>query len=133
MSSLHSTDIFYCDDGDLFIDNNNDFGLTDSNLRSITQEIKNRLESGLGEFKNKKWGASIESFCGLPIDDPKVITAIKTRATAELKKFGLLDSSDFRVEIIKISKSSILIVVGLLTTQGLQILRHQFDLGDKKL
>lgn len=128
---IKKTDIFFTDDGDFHIDTDHDIGLTDNYYRAITQEIKLRLDNSFREVLGLAWGASLTDFSGKPAGEA-VLADIKKRVTDELLRYNLLGPQEFRVETTFISRTQVLIMIGLFDNAGMLMLKHRFTLGDKK-
>ena len=108
------TDFAWTSRGDLAIGHNGDIMDTyDDPLRSLHQEIRTRVMSAVGDWRNyPEIGASLEDYVGEP-NNKITAEAIKTRIVTSITRNGLVNNSDLKVQYAPIDIDKLMVRISI--------------------
>jgi|SRR3990167_3402275 len=132
MPSYINTDIYYSDDGDFILSAQKDLESTATDpYRSLLQSIRARLNHRRGEWpgRGRDIGANLSDFHGKP-NTEEIGDDVKLRVINELTKSGFISINDLFVDVIPVSKTSILIKIRIRTSAGVFELNTRFSLRE---
>ena len=107
-----ATDLFWTSRGDICWGGDGDIMDTEFDpLRSFLQEVKTRVESDQGDWKNfPELGAGISDFVGEP-NNPVTAEGIKTRIISALARDGFVHTRDMKIRYMPLDIDRLLIRV----------------------
>ena len=98
-------------------------------LRSFIQEVRTRVESDQGDWKNfPDIGAGISDFVGEP-NNPITAEGIRTRIMGALARDGFVHTSDMKIKYLPLDRDKLLLrlsfeVAPTATNGSTQVLTH---------
>jgi len=108
-----NTDLFWTSRGDLLIDNGDLKDTYDDPLRSFVQEIKTRIESVQGDWRNfSSVGADLDDFVGEP-NNQITAESVKTRIISALSRDSFLNTRDLKITYMPVSIEQLLVRVSV--------------------
>lgn len=129
-------DFYYTDQGDFFLGQNGDLEDTRTYLyRGLIQKIRTRMESNRGDWA--MWpdvGAGLQAFRGRA-NTRELGEEIKSVVTNEVLRTNSLSSSEFTVDVIPTSDSSLMIILYIKPAGelGQIILPISYDMRENKI
>jgi hypothetical protein len=103
-------DFLWTSRGDIYIGGDGDIMDTQYDpLRSFIQEVRTRVESDQGDWKNfPDIGAGISDFVGEP-NNPITAEAIRTRIIGALARDGFVHTGDMKIKYLPLDRDKLLL------------------------
>jgi hypothetical protein len=120
-------DLFWSQEGDFVLDGPRLLTTKNQPYRNLVQRVLNRLQWTKGDWiLNPEEGSRLQEFFGQP-NTAENAGRIKTMIMSELRRDGLLGASEFQVDIVPTSKSSIVVFISLKPLDSQKTVRLNFS------
>lgn len=131
-----TTDLYFTEEGDFFLDRNGDFEDTKLHqYRGFLQRLLTRIMSDKGNWKHESTlGANISDFLGKP-NTRAIGEQIKSRVFNEIVTQGFVQPSDVIINVFPVGEESVVISISITPPESTNrlILTLTYDMRDNKL
>lgn len=135
-SNEESQDLFFSNNGDFRLGSNGSLERTVGyDYRALVQTIVKRISSSTGDWPmQRQIGSNLGDFVGQD-NSRETANLIRSRIVTELTKGNFIAASNLRVQILPVSKTSIIILIFIRTSDPSQPISINFtyDMRDNKL